>query len=360
MSAASFLHHRQSALHHFKLAEDAPADAAAARHHLRAALALASNALAVDVAATRAGGGKEEAARLWPLVATAAALTQCLAALNAKANVLFDPELARWELELAAAAEAFTPEPAAPGAAGGSADGATAPPRAGLSGSSPLLAPQESDACCAACGSTQELDEDVDSPGTQYCVPCWLAYDTGVLAEGAAEYAAAGVADTVATAAAAALQDAAVAAALGRGVHAYTVNELLALRAAHCAPPDAAPACFLGLQDAAAVSAMLARLPQPWSEKAPSGNSSSGGGGGGGGSAGNKGSQRKRNAAKKEERQVKPKDSLCGDNSNGRELSGGSAASEGQVSAGSENTGAAVYEPSPASVNKNTDHEMAK
>jgi len=187
-----------------------------------------------------------------------------------------------------------------------------------------------------------------------------VPHDTGVLAEGAAEYAAAGVADTVATAAAAALQDAAVAAALGRGVHAYTVNELLALRAAHCAPPDAAPACFLGLQDAAAVSAMLARLPQPWSEKAPSGNSSSGGGGGGGGSAGNKGSQRKRNAAKKEERQVKPKDSLCGDNSNGRELSGGSAASEGQVSAGSENTGAAVYEPSPASVNKNTDHEMAK
>ena len=313
MSAAAFLHHRQSALYHFKLAEGADADAAAARHHLRSALSLASEALgavAVDIPSERENG-KAGTTSLTPLVATASALAKCLASLNAKTDVLFDPELAYWEQQLATASEIFSAEFSSSKAGSTSGDVVVSPVSTS-SGPSLSQISQYGDTC-AACGSAQELEADIDSPGTYYCVPCWVAYDnsdfdsTAVATEDGAARSEAG------TAAATATLDNAVESARARGIVAYSVSELLALQTAHSAPLDADPACLLGHSDVTSVNEMLACLPQPRPEKSsgPS-NSARGGGGGGGGGGNSKGTQRKRNAQKKEEeRQVKLKEDAC-------------------------------------------------
>lgn len=302
MSAATFLHHRQSALYHFKLADGHDADAAAARHHLRSALSLAAEVLAAVVADTPAER-TQEATRLtslWPLVATASALAKCLAALNAKTDVLFDPELAYWEQQLAAAIEIFSVASPTGESSVGSTDKAVPPDSNSSELSSPLFQ-TETINVCAACGSKHELEADVDSPGIFYCVPCWVAYDNGDFDSSG------GAAD--ATAEAMATLDNAVGDARARGIIAYSISEMLALQTAHSAPLDADPVCLLGHSNVASVTDMLASLPQPRLEKSSGAKSGSKGGGGI-----SNGAQRKRNAQKKEgeERQVKPKEDSCG------------------------------------------------
>ena len=303
MSAATFLHHRQSALYHIKLSDGHDADAAAARHHLRSALSLASEVLAA-VAANALAERTQEARRLtslWPLVATASALAKCLAALNAITDVLFDPELAYWEQQLAAAIEIFSVASPTGESSIGSPDEAVPPDSNSSELSSPLFQ-TETINVCAACGSKHELEADVDSPGIFYCVPCWVAYDNG-------DFDSSGGAAADATAEAMATLDNAVGDARARGIIAYSISELLALQTAHSAPLDADPVCLLGHSNVASVTDMLASLPQPRPGKSSGAKSGSNGGG----SISN-GAQRKRNAQKKEgeERQVKPKEDSCG------------------------------------------------
>ena len=269
-AARSFLAHRRYVVEHLKRIAESPGEhLKPALHHARAALGIAVSTLELRKTSP------ENPAPLRALYDTALSLLKCAHDLNAQAGVLFDEEVCAHELSLEAsgAALCFSDSYGV-----GKVGGDRVPLR-----NTPLAA-------CALCGSGSDLDEDMDSPGIFYCVPCWLAYDSestpaaSDLGGQARASERAQISTAVSESEGSSIErtgggvDKSAPYALvlrSRGVAAHSVGELLALRScsvALCPLRDRFAA--LGHISPDAVDAVAARLPQPW---APSGKAKKGG-----------------------------------------------------------------------------------
>lgn len=200
-AASRFLAHRQKAL--YQLSQN---QMIGARYHLQEGLFLAVSMLLPS----ERTNGKEAILALEPIFGTALAIHQCIEDIDQVTGTLFDENLSKLEMALFSYARWREDVRA------------------------------EMRLNCAACGSLDQLDEDVDNPGTFYCVPCWMAYgDSNEVASSEKSH---------------------------KSIR-YEIEELVSLRMSVSSARDRMSPELLGHEDERSLEAMMRRLPLPWEDR---------------------------------------------------------------------------------------------